>query len=98
MGFWGSLGELLASVSEANDEAVHEAAKLSTYDLCAKINSLNPLVNPLIYTACSEELTKRVKQMPKWELLNYYDDYEGVERSDAKNIFVVELERRGIKR
>lgn len=98
MGFWSSLNDLLTTVSEANQEAVQEAAKLSTYELCAKINSLNPLVNPLIYTACSEELTKRAKQMPKRELLEYYDDYEGVERPDAKNIFMDELERRGIKK
>lgn len=96
MGFWNSLGNALTSFGEMNQDAISSAAKLSTDELCQKINSLNVLLNPLIYTACTDELTKRIKNMPKSQLIEYYDEYESQERTDVRDILREELKKRGL--
>ena len=96
MGFWNTLGNVVTSFGEMNNEAISEAAKLSTDELCRKVSTINILANPLIYSACSEELKRRAQKMPKSELMAYYDEYELLERTDAKDIFTEELRKRGL--
>lgn len=96
MGFWNSLGNALISFGEMNQDAMSNAAKLSTDELCQKINTLNVLMNPLIYTACTDELKKRMRSMPKSELIAYYDEYESQERTDVRDLMHEELEKRGL--
>ncbi|WP_432627853.1 hypothetical protein [Brotaphodocola sp.] len=96
MSFWNTLGSMLSSLDEMNQGAVSDAARLSTDELCQKVNSVNVLVNPLIYTACSEELIRRTKKMSNDELMAYYDEYGVRERTDAKDILIEELKKRGL--
>lgn len=96
MGFWDTLGNVLASVNEMNTEAISDAAKLSTDELCQKLYAVNILVNPLIYTACADELKKRIQKMPKSELLEYYDEYESQGKTNVKDILYEELKTRGL--
>ena len=49
MGFWDTLGNVITSFGEMNKEAISDAAKLSTDELCQKVNSINVLMNPLIF-------------------------------------------------
>ena len=92
MGLW----DILDSISEMNRDAVSDAAKLSIQELCYKVNSLNVLMNPLIYSACSDELTKRVQSISSEKVKKYYNEYQTWERTDAKDILEQELNRRGI--
>lgn len=96
MGFWDTLGNVITSFGEMNKEAISDAAKLSTDELCQKVNSINVLMNPLIYTACVDELKQRIQKMPKSELMAYFDEYGAHERIDVKDILVEELKKRGL--
>ena len=96
MSFWDTIGSMLSSLDEMNQGAVSDAAKLSTDELCQKVNSVNILVNPLIYTACTEELTRRTKNMSNSELMSYYEEYAVREKADAKDILAEELKKRGL--
>lgn len=96
MGFWSTLGNALYAIGEMNNEAISDAAKLSTDELCEKVNRINALVNPLIYSACSEELSSRARKMVNDELFTYYSEYEMRERTDARDVLFQELVRRGL--
>lgn len=96
MGFWSDLQSAFTAFDEMNRNAISDAARLSTDELCQKVNSVSPLANPLIYSACTDELTRRAKAMSKSELFSYFDEYEKRERSDAKDILNAELNKRGI--
>jgi hypothetical protein len=95
MGFWDTLGNALDSFGEMNQSAISDAAKLSTDELFQKVNTVNVLLNPLIYAACTEELKKRVHRMAKSDLLEFYDEFASLERTDAKDILIDELKIRG---
>ena len=95
MGFWDTLGNALDSFGEMNQSAISDAAKLSTDELFQKVNTVNVLLNPLIYAAWTEELKKRVHRMAKSDLLEFYDEFASLERTDAKDILIDELKIRG---
>lgn len=83
------------SFAEMNQSAISDAARLSTNELFYKVNSVNIFANPLIYTACTEELKRRICSMSKSDLLSFYEEYASAGRTDAKDILVEELRKRG---
>lgn len=95
MGFWDTLGNALATVSEMNDEAVSNAAKLSVDDLCQQVNTVNGLTNPLVYTSCVDELQERLKKLTEDDLREYFVEYMGEERTDVFDLIYAEMEERG---
>lgn len=96
MGFWDTLKNAMTAVGEMNEEAVSNAAKLSVDALCEQVNSVNVLLNPLIYTSCAEELKGRFKKLTQNDLLNYFNEYESQERTDVIELIFEELKERGL--
>lgn len=90
------LFDILNSLNEMNKDAASDAARLSTDELCYKVNTLNVIMNPLIYVSCSEELTRRTHSMTNEQLMDYYYEYATRERTDAKEILEQELTKRGL--
>lgn len=96
MGFWETLENAMAAVGEMNEEAVSNAAKLSVDSLCQKVNSVNVLLNPLIYTSCADELKGRFKKLTQNDLINYFNEYESQERTDVIELIFEEFKERGL--
>ncbi len=95
MGFWDTLSYLAGEVERNNREAKIDAGNMSTEELCYKVNTVNVILNPLIWTNCAEELRHRAERMRDYELEEYFYNYVGKGAEDAANIFAQELINRG---
>ncbi len=97
MGFWDALSYFADEVQRNNKEAKIDAGNMSTEELCYKINTVNAIFNPLIWTNCSEELKHRAERMRDYELKEYYYEYVEEEAQDAADVFKDELLSRGYR-
>ena len=95
MGFLDSLGSLIEEVGKMNTDAQRDAVTLTTEELCYKVNHINALTNPLIWTNCNAELARRAKDMKNSEVIGYYNEYSDYAQKDAANVFAEELKKRG---